>query len=174
MKIDLIMPDKLEDYEHLILPVVYEELTERQQNSKEEGEEGEEDICFCLAAFEEPDDPQEGSDKPVSALVAELEYIGDINILSLFTLPEYRRKGYAQALVKKAVETARALFQWEDGEKEDEVILKTLYRLPPKMEEDYEGFLKAVGFTDFVLLDEDKLKVWSAHASLRFYRNRTE
>ncbi len=174
MKTDLIMPDKLMDYEHLILPVVYEELEETFKEGSPK--QGDEDIYLCLAAFEDEDKAEKASgDKPVSVLVAQLEDIGDINILSLFTLPGFRRQGFGSALVKKTIETARALFQWDEGEKEEEVILKTLYRLPPEMEKDYEGFLKAAGFTDFVLLREEEVfKVWSAFASLRFYRNRME
>ena len=172
MNIELIKRDDIEKYRNLILPVVYDELKEafRYETKKEL-----EYLCLVLK-----------SPEPAAAIIAELEATGDINILSIYTLPEFRRKGYGTALVQTAVKVSRGLFQWDEGETEDDVILKTLFRLPHDMEEDFASFLAANGFTDFILLeDEDdeateagidgeKLNVWSAYAEIHFFTDDTE
>ena len=189
MRTEVIKRGELADFEQLILPVVYEELSDFSEDMGE--------IYLCLASFEEPQkagsqcdplkpDTAGGSDadasheqltggRAVSALIMELEDTGDLNILSLYTFERYRRKGHASALLKKAVEAARELFSWDEGEITEEVILKTLYRLPENMEEIYEAFLIKNGFTDFVLLDViNEMKVWSAYRQLLFFRTREE
>ena len=165
MELKAIRIDEIEEYEHLILPVVYEELKEYDE-TEDEGK-----VYLCLAALND-----EG--EAVSFIVAELEDFGDINILSIFTIPKWRRQGYAKTLTQKVVAVARGLFVWDDNEVKEEVILKTLYRLPVSMEKDYEAFLKESGFTDFVLVVDGRqyqsLNVWSAFCEVNFYKTSDE
>ncbi len=44
---------------------------------------------ICLAGY--PEDQNESG--PVSVIISEMEPFGDINILSIYTLPNHRRKG---------------------------------------------------------------------------------
>ncbi len=171
MKVELIKKDDIEKYRSLILPVVFDELTE--VFSYEESEEIE---YLCLVCT----DPE-----PVSVIITELEGFGDLNILSIYTRPEFRRKGYGTELLQSTVKVARQIFQWDDDETEDDIILKTLFRLPGEMEEDFAAFLAANGFTDFVLLEDaespdtepgedgELLNVWSAYAQIHFYTEDT-
>ena len=160
MEIEVITKEKLSDYEHLMLSYIYEEL-----------EEYEDDLdCeyICLAAMVPNDD---GILTPVSVLICLMEPFGDIAILSIYTLPAYRRQGYASELLDKAVFIARRLFVFEEGEDEEDVDLKAVYRLRPEYLEIFEAFLKKNHFTDFVLLDEDDdPQVWAAMAEYRFYK----
>ncbi|MBQ6508115.1 MAG: GNAT family N-acetyltransferase [Flexilinea sp.] len=160
MKIEVITKEKLSDYKHLMLSYIYEEL-----------EQYEDDLdCeyICLAAMVPNED---GIIIPVSALICLMEPFGDIAILSIYTLPSYRRQGYASELLDKAVFVARRLFIFEEGEDEEDVDLKAVYRLRPEFQEVFEAFLKKNHFTDFVLLDEDDdPQVWAAMAEYRFYK----
>ncbi|MCR5777194.1 MAG: GNAT family N-acetyltransferase [Lachnospiraceae bacterium] len=165
MEIKAVGIEEIEEYEHLILPVVYEELTDGDETNDEER------VYLCLAAIND-------DGEAVSFIVAELEDFGDINILSIFTDLKWRRQGYAKLLKEKVVEAARRLFVWEDDEVKEDVILKTLYRLPAGMERDYEAFLKGSGFTDFVLVVDGQqyqsLNVWSAFCEICFFKDRDE
>ena len=163
MQIELITKENIENYRQLIIPMVYDELLENLPDDKD-GEL----YYLCLGTA-------------VSAVVMELEDFGDLNLLSIFTLPGYRRKGYATAILQKAVMMARQLYQWDEGEEDDDVVLKTLFRLPEDMEEDFAAFLAANGFTDFLLLEDaddpatepgedgEKLNIWSAFGEIHFY-----
>ncbi len=131
---------------------------------------GQQVIYLCLAAYEDEADGSEAQ-IPVSVLVAEPEDDGDLNVLSIYTEASHRRKGYASALVRELLHLALGIFAWEEGETEEDVVLKTLYRLPADMEEAYGAFLESNHFTDFVLLDEDEeFKTWSALCYVRFFR----
>ncbi|MBQ9503949.1 MAG: GNAT family N-acetyltransferase [Lachnospiraceae bacterium] len=159
MKIEAIGKTELDKLKKLILPMVYEEL---EDNWVQAGPEG--DIYLCLAAFDD-----DGT--AAAALVIELEITGDMNVLSIYTLPGYRRRGLGRELLKRAVIACRQLFIWEEGETEEQVVLKALYRLPKEADIVFEAFLKAAGFTDFVLLDTvDELPVYSAFAQIRFFK----
>lgn len=159
MKIEAIGKTELDKFKKLILPMVYEEL---EDNWVPAGPEG--DIYLCLAAFDD-----DGT--AAAALVIELEITGDMNVLSIYTLPGYRRRGFGRELLKRAVITCRQLFIWEEGETEEQVVLKALYRLPKEADMVFETFLKSAGFTDFVLLDTvDGLPVYSAFEEIRFFR----
>ena len=164
MKIEVITKSKLSDYKHLMLSYIYEEL-----------ESYEDDLdCeyICLAAVVPNED---GILIPVSALICLMEPYGDIAVLSIYTLSAYRRNGYASELLDKAVFIARRLFQFEEGEDEEDVDLKAVYRLRKEYQEVFEAFLKKNHFTDFILLDEnDDPQVWAALAEYRFYKTDEE
>ncbi len=160
MKIEAITRENLPRCRELILPYIYEEL------DAFEGDPAAEYICLAYNAADE-----DGSVLPVSALVMLMEPEGELALLSVFTLPEYRRQGYASELLAKAVFVARQLFRFEEGEDEIFLDLKAVYRLSDEYQTALEGFLKVNGFTDFYLLDEDDSpQVWAAVSELRFYR----
>ena len=160
MKIEAITKENLPRCRELILPYIYEEL------DAFEGDPAAEYICL---AYHTADD--DGTILPVSALIMLREPEGELALLSVFTLPEYRRQGYASELLAKAVFVARQLFRFEEGEDEIFLDLKAVYRLSDEYQTALEGFLKVNGFTDFYLLDEDDSpQVWAAVSELRFYR----
>ena len=164
MEIEVITKDRLTDYKHLMLSYIYEELKSYDDDLDCE--------YICLAASVPNED---GIIIPVSALICQMEPYGDIALLSVFTLPSYRRQGIASALLDKAVFVARRLFVFEDGEDEEDVNFKTVYRLRPEYQEVYESFLKKNHFVDFYLLDEnDEPQVWAAVAEYNFYRTADE
>ncbi|MCR5161344.1 MAG: hypothetical protein K6C06_06185 [Lachnospiraceae bacterium] len=158
MKTEVIKKTTLKDYRPLILSAVYEELQQVRGNLDQD--------YICLAAI--PDDGTE----PVSVLIAQTEETGDLNLVSLYTIPEYQQQGCASYLLDQLCMVARRLFLWEEGETEYSILIKTVYRLPEHAEAVYDAFLKKNHFTDFYLLDEDEeYKVWGAVAEVRFYRN---
>ena len=164
MEIEVITKEKLTDYKQLMLSYIYEELKTYENDLDCE--------YICLAAIAPNAD---GIMIPVSALVCLMEPFGDIAVLSIYTLPGYRRKGYASELLDKAVFVARRLFIFEDGEDEEDVNLKAIYRLRPEYQEVFEAFLKKNHFVDFYLLDEaDDPQVWAAIAEYHFYRTESE
>ena len=160
MNIEVITKDKLKDYEHLMLSYIYEEL---------ESYEDDLDCEYICLAVTVPN--ADGIIIPVSVLICLMEPFGDIAVLSVYTLPAYRRQGYASALMDKAVFVARQLFIFEEGEDEEDVNLKAIYRLRPELQKVFEEFLKKNHFVDFFLLDEaDNPQVWAAMAEYHFYR----
>ena len=160
MKIEAITKENLPRCRELILPYIYEEL------ENYGGDPAAEYICL---QYNETDG--DGTAAPVSALIMLMEPEGELAILSVYTLPEYRRQGYASELLAKAVFVARQLFRFEEGEDEIFLDLKAVYRLSDEYQTALEGFLKVNGFTDFYLLDEDDSpQVWAAVSELRFYR----
>ena len=160
MQIEVISKDKLTDYKHLMLSYIYDELESYDDDLDCE--------YICLAAMVPNED---GIIIPVSVLICLMEPFGDIAVLSIYTLPAYRRKGYASELLDKAVFIARQLFIFEEGEDEEDINLKAIYRLRPEFQEVFEAFLKKNHFVDFVLLDEDDdPQVWAAMAEYNFYR----
>lgn len=164
MKIEVISKEKLADYKHLMLSYIYEELESYDDDLDCE--------YICLAAMVPNED---GIIIPVSVLICLMEPFGDIAVLSIYTLPAYRRMGYASELLDKAVFIARRLFIFEDGEDEEDINLKAIYRLRPEFQEVFEAFLKKNHFVDFILLDEeDDPQVWAAMAEYNFYKTAEE
>ena len=160
MEIEVITKEKLADYKHLMLSYIYEELDTYDDDLDCE--------YICLAATVPNED---GIIIPVSALICLMEPFGDIAVLSIYTLPAYRRQGYASELLDKAVFIARRLFVFQEGEDEEDINLKAIYRLRPEFQEVFEAFLKKNHFVDFILLDEnDDPQVWAAMAEYNFYR----
>ena len=167
MKIEAITKESVGQYKSLILPYIYDEFAGGCEETDTE--------YFGLVALIEPG--EEGFEEAkefmgaVSVLIIQPEATGDLNIVSIYTLPRFRRKGYASALTGKAIQVARTMFQWDEGETEDLVIFKTLYRLPEDIQEIYEAFLIKNHFTDFVELEsEEGIHAVSASAYLRFFR----
>jgi len=167
MTITAMTGETLPEYRDLILPHVYEELSSFQEDLDTK--------YICLAVSQ--------GERPAAALIAQMEETGDIGILSVYTLPEHRRKGLASALMEKTVQIARALFQWEEGETVEYVAIKSIYRLPEDLEKVYRAFLEANHFTEFVLLrgaeedpgeDGDALDVWCGFAEARFWKTAAE
>ncbi len=161
MNITAITIEELPRYEDLILPYIYEELEDCAVDLAD-------DNYLCLAAEVENED---GILFPVSVLIMLLEANDDLAVLSIYTLPEYRRQGIASKLLDKALFVARRLFVFEEGEDEDFINLKAIYRLSDEFRIPFEGFLKKNNFTDFYLLDEqDDPQVWAAIEEVRFYK----
>ena len=160
--IEVIEKKELSRYRELILPYIYEELL---------GASG--DLArdyICLGGVTE----EKEESRPVSALILLREQNGDLAILSLYTLKEWRRQGIASGLLEKAVFAARQLFVFEDEEDECFINLKAVYRLSEPFKNVWEEFLKKNDFTDFYLLKEEgELQVWAAIGELRFYRKYT-
>ena len=164
MEIEVITKEKLKDYRHLMLSYIYEELETYDDDLDCE--------YICLAATAPNED---GIIIPVSVLICLMEPFGDVAVLSIYTLPAYRRKGYASELLDKAVFVARQLFIFDEGEDEENIDLKAVYRLRSELREPFEEFLKKNHFVDFVLLDEDDdPQVWAAMAEYRFYKTNEE
>ena len=163
MNIEAIEKEKLPQYQDVILPYIYDELDEC-------GGDLAENNYLCLAANVENED---GILFPVSALIMLLEANEDLAVLSIYTLPEYRRQGIASKLLDKALFIARRLFIFEEGEDEDIINLKAIYRLSDEFRIPFEEFLKKNNFTDFYLFDEhDDPQVWAAIEEIRFYKTR--
>ena len=164
MQIEVITKEKLKDYKHLMLDYIYEELDTYEDDLDCE--------YICLAAIVPNED---GIIIPVSVLICLMEPFGDIAVLSVYTLPAYRRQGYASALMDKAVFIARRLFIFQEDEDEEDINFKAIYRLRPELQEPFEEFLKTNHFVDFVLLDEDDdPQVWAAMAEYHFYKTEDE
>ncbi len=146
----------LEEYEPLILPMVVEEL--KQQGNFEEN-------YLALAA-----DDKDGA---VGALVAELEDNGDISLLSVWTDEEHRREGIASGLLQKMTEVARALYDWEDSQYGDDILLKVMYCLEDEYREVFEEWLRKNDFTDFLVMRDKSQKrpeICGATAEIHFFR----
>ena len=160
MNIEVIEKETLPQYKELILLYIYDELASYSDDLAES--------YICLAGTAENED---GILFPVSALIMLMEPEGELALLSVYTLPEYRRQGYASELLAKAVFVARKLFQFDEGANEEFIDLKAVYRLTDEYRTAFEAFLKINGVTDFYLIDEeDAPQVWAAVAELRFYK----
>ena len=147
---------ELGKYEDLILPMVYEELS---------GQDDLESEYICLSTWID--------EKPVAALIAEPEDNGDINLLSIWTDQEYRNIGVASQLLDKMLEVALNLYDWDEAQYGDDIILKTMYCLSDKYRAVFEEWLKKKDFTDFCILkkaDDNTPEVCSASAEVHFYR----
>ncbi|MBO4291624.1 MAG: GNAT family N-acetyltransferase [Lachnospiraceae bacterium] len=161
MNIEVIDKETLPRYRDLILPYIYEELENCREDLADEN-------YICLAGTAENDD---GILIPIAALVMLMEANGDLAVLSIYTIPEHRRQGIASELLEKAIFVSRQLFVFEDGEDEEFINLKAVYRLSEKFKNPFEEFLKKNNFTDFYLLDEhDNPQVWAAVEEIRFYK----
>ena len=164
MNIEVIEKETLPRYKDLILPYIYDELESYYDDLAES--------YICLAGSEEDED---GEFFPVSALIILREANEDLAVLSIYTLPEHRRQGIASKLLDKALFTARRLFVFEEGEDEDYVNLKAIYRLSDNFRLPFESFLKKNNFTDFYLLDEhDDPQVWAGIEEIRFYKTKED
>ncbi len=151
-----ITKEDLDIYKNLILPDIYDEL--RYSESMESD-------YLCLAACTEL--------KPVSVIIVDLEDNGDLNMLSIWTDQEYRRQGIASALLQKMTYVAYKLYDWEDLQYGDDIILKTMYCLEGVFREPFEKWLEKNAFTDFTIMkqaDDTRPDICGATAEIHFYR----
>ncbi len=151
-----ITKEELKNYKDLILPMVYEELSEQEDMETE---------YICLSTWMD--------EKPTAAIIAEPEGNGDINLLSIWTDQKYRNIGVASQLLDKMLEVALNLYDWEEGQYGDDIVLKTMYCLSDKYRRVFEAWLQKKDFTDFCILknaDDDTPEVCSATAEIHFYR----
>lgn len=144
-------------YRDVILPVIYEELSVWQGELLEG--------YFCIGV--------KVGRTPVGALIAEHEDdTGDMTIISLYVLPDYRRQGIGSMLLKKMTEIAYALFQPLPEEYGIDIWIKTVYCLPQEMQVVWESFLKKNDFTDYYQLEpetDQHKEIWGAAAKLHFF-----
>ena len=147
---------EIESYRDLILPDIYEEL---------EHSESPESDYIALAAWID--------DKPVSAIVVDPEDNGDLVMLSIWTDQEYRRRGIASGLLQKMTYVAYRLYDWEDMQYGDDIILKTMYCLADLFRAPFEAWLEKNSFTDFTVMsraDDDRPDICGASAEIHYYR----
>ncbi len=147
----------LKSWKDLIIPVIYEEL----DLSRKELE----DNYFCIGV-------KEGSDR-AGALIAHIEpETGDVQIISIYVLPEFRRRGHGSALVKALSDLMSSAFRFAYDELSSQIFIKTMYSLPAEYRKKYEAFLKAAGFTQFYIFKKAagrKPALCGADAELRIY-----
>lgn len=147
----------LKSWKDLIIPVIYEEL----DLSRKELE----DNYFCIGV-------KEGSDR-AGALIAHIEpETGDVQIISIYVLPEFRRRGHGSALVKALSDLMSSAFRFAYDELSSQIFIKTMYSLPAEYRKNYEAFLKAAGFTQFYIFKKAagrKPALCGADAELRIY-----
>ena len=147
----------LKSWKDLIIPVIYEEL----DLSRKELE----DNYFCIGV-------KEGSDR-AGALIAHIEpETGDVQIISIYVLPEFRRRGHGSALVKALSDLMSSAFRFAYDELSSQIFIKTMYSLPAEYRKNYEAFLKAAGVTQFYIFKKAagrKPALCGADAELRIY-----
>ena len=167
-------------YKKIILPYVYDEFLGK-------GDEVDTEYLGLGLVLDKADlkvnkafKSSQGEQK-VSAIIIQPEGTGDLSIVSVYTLSQFRRKGYASMLLDKAISVARRMFIWDEYDDDKEVIvLKTLYRLPDNIRPIYEEFLMKNHFTDFIQIESAKesqiddgffIDVWSASCEIAFFKN---
>ncbi len=151
-----ITKEDLDNYKTLMLPMIYEELSEQEDINSE---------YICIASWL--------NDEPAGAIITELEGNGDINLLSIWTAQKYRRMGIASALKDKMTEVAVNLYDWEEGQYGDDIILKTMYSLGDEYRKPFESWLEKNDFTDFCILknaEGNNPEIKSATAEIHFMR----
>ena len=151
-----ITKEELEKYRLLILPMIYDELSEQEEINTE---------YICIASVL--------NDEPAGVIITELEENGNMNLLSIWTAQKYRRMGIASALRDKMTEVAVNLYDWDESQYGDDIILKTMYSLSDNYREIFEAWLEKNDFTDFCILkdkEDDKPEIKSATAEIHFMR----
>lgn len=152
-----ITKDDLENLRMLILPDIYEELMEQEEIINTE--------YICLSSWM--------GDTPAGVLIADLEGDGNINLLSIWTDPVYRRIGIASALKDKMTEVALELYDWEEDQYGDDILLKTMYCLGDDYKKPFVQWLEKNDFTDFAMLkeaDDRTPEVCLASAEIHFFK----
>ena len=148
--------ENMESLSDLILPMIYEELDEQEHMEEE---------YIAIAAYRE--------DKPVGAIVCDMEADGDLTLLSVWTEQSCRRQGVASALLQKMTEVALQLYDWEKGQFGDDIVLSAMYCLPDRYRKPLEEWLMKNDFTDFAILrpaEEDRPEICAASAEIHFMR----
>jgi GNAT superfamily N-acetyltransferase len=151
-----ITKNELEQFKPLILPDIYEELSEQEDIDTQ---------YICISSWL--------SDIPAGAIIIDPEGSGDLNLLSVWTVPEYRHMGIASALLDKAVQVAAALFDYEEGQYGDDITLKTMYCLSDEYRKPFEEWLMKNDFTEFGILKpsgDGRPEICSASSDIHFFR----
>ena len=151
-----ITKDELPNYRHLILPMIYDELCQQEDIGSD---------YICLSSWL--------NEEPVGVIIVDLEGNGDLSLLSVWTDQRYRRMGVASALKDKMTFVAVNLYDWDDSQYGDDVILKTVYCLSDEHRQAFEGWLRANDFTDFGVLtakEQDRPEKCCATAQVNFYK----
>ncbi len=157
MMIKALEREDLEPCEMLILPMIVEEL--------KQSKDWEEDGYINLVGYEDQ--------TPLGVLIAEADPQGDLTLLSIWTDPECRRQGVATKLLQAMTQVALQLYQWEEHQYGDDVLLRVMYCLENKHLEVFEAWLRKNDFTDFYILDDDaddRPAIRSADAEIHFFR----
>lgn len=129
------------DFKSVILPNISEQLLQI------EGTEDEGNI-ICIGAVNEKG--------PQGAAIAQLLADQEVYIHSIYVDPEERRRGVGKELMSGVLTEALAVFS-ENNDREEspvEVFIHTDYALPSSEKQEFDDFLKSVGFTDFLNLGE--------------------
>ncbi|MBQ6967403.1 MAG: GNAT family N-acetyltransferase [Lachnospiraceae bacterium] len=171
MRIEAVTKDNYKEFGDLMLPYIFDEFSG-------EVEETDTEYFGLAAVLEEGDEDFHKAHKTVaSVLIVQPETIGDLNIVSIYTVPALRGKGYASMLFDKSVQVARQLFSFDEDETEETIVYKTLYRLPEETQDIYEAFLIKNHFRDFYLVEQGNSEeegkeydVWSAAAFIKFFK----
>ncbi len=148
--------DDLEKYRLLILPAIYDEIKDAESPDTD---------YISIAAWD--------GDTPAGVIITDLEDSGDLNLLSIWTGQEYRRQGVASALLHKMTYVALNLYDWDNMQYGDDVILKTMYSLSDKYREPFEAWLRKNDFTDFLIIrdeEADKPEICGATAEIHCFR----
>ncbi len=150
--------DDLETYKALILPMIFNELSD---------EEKLEESYICIGAWTD--------DKPVGAIITLMNEDGGLSLLSIWTDQKYRRQGVASGLLQKMTYVAFRLYDWQDMQYGDDVDLTTMYSLSERHKAPFEAWLRKNNFTDFLITKQaegDKPAICAAIAEIHYYRNR--
>lgn len=144
-------------WKELIIPTIYAELEENRKYLS--------DDYLCIGV-------KEGREQ-AGALIAHVEQLnGDVQIISIYVLPQFRRRGIGSGLVKKLMELAAAAYRFDRTELSAEIYIKTMYALPAGLRKNYEAFLKAADFTQFYIFKKAAGRnpaLCGADAKLRIY-----
>lgn len=128
----VITTSDLTRYQSVILPVVYEKLFESKDLL--------EDQYLCIGALKE---------KPVGAIVVQIDEADDLNLRSLMVSSDCRRQRIGLTLLDKMLQV---VVQTSDLEEEEslEICMKAMYALNEKNLKQWQEFLKAAGFSNFL------------------------
>lgn len=131
----------LSKWKDVIIPYTYEELLKDKEAFDED--------YICIGVKD--------SEGPAGALIAHIEqHVGDVQILSIYMLPQKRRKGAGSGLISRLFNLMASAYGWEEGEYGTDVYVKTMYALPAELYKVYEAFLKANSFTQFYIFEKAK------------------
>lgn len=111
--------------------------------------------------------------KPVGAIVMDMDDDGNLTLLSIWTDQSYRRQGVATALFGKVLDVATQLYDWDEYQYGDDIMVNTMYCLEDRYRLPLEEWLKKIDFTDFCLLkdeNDDRPAIRSATAEVHMFR----
>ena len=156
MEYKQVTKEDLDLYEDLMLPMVYEELSEQEDIETE---------YLGMAAWEE--------DAPVGVIITELSDEGDIQLLSVWTDINHRRMGVASDLYKNMLTVARQLYDFDEDQFGDDISVRAMYCLSGDELRALEGWLTDNDFSDLYILregEDDRPAIRGALSDIHFYR----